>query len=70
MRKAAGTWAEFEPRFCALVAERHIADLYAPSFFAVPTALLCIEATAVHCHRWLVLEHLQRYCGNLEAVHF
>ena len=38
-------------------------------FETTPTALLCSEHTAEHCHRRLVLEYLQAKWGDVVAVH-
>ena len=51
------------------MAERHIEERLDRSLFAVPTALLCSEDTATHCHRRLVLDYLQEKWGELTVVH-
>jgi len=63
------TWAEYEPRFLALMAERRVQDLIDPGLFGVPTALLCSERTADRCHRRLVLEYLAQHWGDLGVTH-
>ena len=37
--------------------------------FAVPTALLCSEPTAKHCHRRVVVEYLDEKWNGVKAVH-
>jgi uncharacterized protein (DUF488 family) len=49
--------------------ERKIEEKLTPRLFEIPTVLLCSEATAVHCHRRLVLEYLREKWGNLEITH-
>ncbi|MGH2516899.1 MAG: DUF488 family protein, N3 subclade [Ktedonobacterales bacterium] len=68
-KKRKGSWDDYERRFLALMAERHIEAHLSPDLFAVPTVLLCSEVTADHCHRRLVLEYLQSKWGNLRIVH-
>jgi uncharacterized protein (DUF488 family) len=40
-----------------------------PDEFAVPTALLCSEATAEHCHRRLVCDYLAGHWSEVHATH-
>jgi uncharacterized protein (DUF488 family) len=68
-RKQKGGWEEYERGFRALLAERRVEDKLSPSFFTVPTVLLCSEPSAEHCHRRLVIEHLQQKWRNVEVVH-
>jgi uncharacterized protein (DUF488 family) len=70
-KREGGSWAEYERRFLALLAERQVEERLDPELFAVPTALLCSERTAERCHRRLVLEYLQRRWKEvpLEIVH-
>jgi uncharacterized protein (DUF488 family) len=63
------TWQEYESIFEQLMVERDIANRLDPNLFSVPTVLLCSEATADHCHRRLVAEHLQRAWGNVTITH-
>ena len=67
-KKQKGSWQEYEQRFLALMAERHIETALDRELFAVPTALLCSELTAEHCHRRLVLEYLQAHWGGLSVI--
>jgi uncharacterized protein (DUF488 family) len=53
-------WSEYESAFLQLIAERKIESTLDPQIFSVPTVLLCSELTPDHCHRRLVLEHLQQ----------
>lgn len=66
-RKGGGSWEAYEKGFRALLAERRIERL-ARALFDGPTALLCSEPTAEHCHRRLVAEHLAGYWPEV-AVH-
>lgn len=68
-KKRKGDWASYERAFLALMAERRIADTLTPADFEARTALLCSEATAEHCHRRLVAEHLARHWPVVEIVH-
>lgn len=62
-------WEDYECCFLALMAERKIEEKFSDGIFNVPTALLCSEATAEHCHRRLVLEYLQRHWGKFVITH-
>jgi uncharacterized protein (DUF488 family) len=68
-KKRRGSWAEYELRFRALMAERQIEVALSPGDFAARTALLCSEATADNCHRRLVCEYLAEHWTNVRAVH-
>ena len=69
VKKRKGSWESYERDFLALMADRKIEERLSPELFAVPTALLCSEPTAAHCHRRLVLDYLQGKWGNLQAIH-
>jgi Protein of unknown function, DUF488 len=49
--------------------ERKIEENIDRRLFEIPTALLCSEATAEHCHRRLILEYLQGKWGDLKITH-
>lgn len=68
-KKHKGSWADYETRFLALMAERRIEENIDKSLFDVPTVLLCSEDTAEHCHRRLVLDYLQEKWGGLTITH-
>ena len=68
-KKRKGSWQDYERRFLQLMEQRRIEEKIDRQLFEVPTALLCSEATAQHCHRRLVLEYLSRKWGNIKAVH-
>jgi uncharacterized protein (DUF488 family) len=68
-KKRKGSWQDYERRFLQLMAERRIEERISPDLFALPTVLLCSEATADHCHRRLVCTYLQEKWGDLEAIH-
>lgn len=68
-KKQKGSWQEYERRFLALMSERKIEAAIDRQFFAMPTVLLCSEATAEQCHRRLVLEYLRENWGDFEIVH-
>jgi uncharacterized protein (DUF488 family) len=68
-KKNKGSWPDYETKFLALMAERNIADRIDRAIFSAPTALLCSEPTAEHCHRRLVLEYLRDKWGDLSIVH-
>jgi uncharacterized protein (DUF488 family) len=52
-----------------LMAQRTIETALRPADFAVPTALLCSEATAENCHRRLVCEYLSDHWPELRTNH-
>lgn len=64
-----GDWPTYERDFDDLLAERRIETALDPADFETPTALLCSEATAEHCHRRLVCEYLAQHWQDLEAIH-
>lgn len=68
-KKQKGSWADYERDFAALLAARRIETALDPADFETPTALLCSEATAEHCHRRLVCEYLAQHWPGLEAIH-
>lgn len=68
-KKRKGDWASYEHAFLALMADRRIAEVLSPADFEARTALLCSEATAEHCHRRLVAEHLAERWPAVEIVH-
>ncbi len=68
-KKQKGSWSDYEQRFLALMRERRVEERISPQLFAIPTVLLCSEATAEHCHRRLVLEYLQEKWGEIEIIH-
>jgi uncharacterized protein (DUF488 family) len=69
-KKRKGDWSAYEQEFLALIRQRRIESVISPEpFRAAPTALLCSENTAEHCHRRLVLEYLQRAWGDIAIVH-
>uniref|UniRef100_A0A7V4THZ5 DUF488 domain-containing protein n=1 Tax=Candidatus Caldatribacterium saccharofermentans TaxID=1454753 RepID=A0A7V4THZ5_9BACT len=63
------SWEDYEKEFLALLRERAVEQRFSPDLFALPTVLLCSEASPTHCHRRLVLEYLQGHWGGLEIVH-
>jgi len=68
-KKRKGIWQDYERRFLQLMEQRKIEEKIDRQLFEVPTALLCSEATAQHCHRRLVLEYLSNKWGDIKAVH-
>ena len=68
-KKRKGSWQDYERRFLQLMEQRRIEEKIDRQLFEVPTALLCSEATAQHCHRRLVLEYLSNKWGDIKAVH-
>ena len=68
-KKNKGSWAEYETRFLSLMAEREIEKRLEKSLFAAPTALLCSEPTAEHCHRRLILDYLREKWGDFTISH-
>jgi uncharacterized protein (DUF488 family) len=68
-KKHRGEWSSYEKDFLRLMAERQIEQVLAPAEFAIPTALLCSEATADNCHRRLVCEYLVDRWPDVRPVH-
>jgi len=68
-KKHKGAWETYASRFNALIAERRIESSLDRSSFLVPTALLCSEPTAEHCHRRLVLEYLHDHWPEIVIHH-
>ena len=68
-KKLKGSWQNYEQLFLELMAERRIEERLNPDLFAAPTALLCSEATAIHCHRRVVVEYLNEKWTGVKAVH-
>lgn len=68
-KKKKGDWQEYEERFLGLMAERKIEAKIDAAQFSVPTALLCSEPTAEHCHRRLVLDYLSIKWSNISVRH-
>jgi uncharacterized protein (DUF488 family) len=68
-RKQRVDWAEYERRYCALLAERDIAGKLDRALFTVPAALLCSEASADRCHRRLAAEYLQLHWPSVTVTH-
>jgi hypothetical protein len=64
-----GSWPDYERAFLELLRERRVEEALDRDLFAVPTVLLCSEASAEHCHRRLVLEYLDREWNGIRAVH-
>jgi uncharacterized protein (DUF488 family) len=68
-KKRKGAWVEYEHEFLALMSDRRVEEHLNPDAFAVPTALLCSEATAEHCHRRLVCDYLSLHWPEIRPVH-
>jgi len=68
-RRHAMAWEEYEHRYLQLLREREVEHHMSRESFLTPTALLCSEATAEHCHRRLALEYLSGHWGGIELVH-
>ena len=68
-KKQKGSWDVYAALFLDLIRERRIETELNPDLFDVPTALLCSEPTADHCHRRLVVEYLQGKWSDVKPVH-
>ena len=68
-KKQKGSWDVYASLFLDLIKQRRIETELNPDLFNVPTALLCSEPTADHCHRRLVLEYLQGKWSDVKPVH-
>lgn len=69
VQSGAMPWAAYEAAYLALIEGRDVSKTLDRSLFAGPTALLCSEATAEHCHRRVAAEHLRARWGDLDIVH-
>jgi uncharacterized protein (DUF488 family) len=67
--KGAGEWSDYEREFRNPLAARHVEVVLEAPEFATPTALLCSEAGAAHCHWRLVCEYLAEHWPGLRAIH-
>jgi uncharacterized protein (DUF488 family) len=67
--RATSDWEAYKAGYAALLAERRPEMLFPPEYFALPTALLCAEPTAEHCHRRLAAEYLAERLGEKEIIH-
>lgn len=68
-KRVGADWTLFEQRFRRLLRSREIETTLGRDAFKQPTALLCSEATAEHCHRRLVAEYLQAEWADLRVTH-
>jgi len=68
-KRTGGDWALFAVRFHGLLRSREIETALARDAYNEPTALLCSEATAEHCHRRLIAEYLQTHWADLHITH-
>jgi uncharacterized protein (DUF488 family) len=68
-KKRKGSWAEYEARFLALMAQREIERNLDRSGFETPSVLLCSELSPDQCHRRLVLEYLRDKWGEIKVIH-
>jgi uncharacterized protein (DUF488 family) len=68
-KKRKGSWDVYEQAFLALMRARRIESVLLNESFSRKTVLLCSEPTAEHCHRRLVLEHLQKHWDGLSIHH-
>ena len=67
-KKERGSWADYEQRFLALMAERQI-EHTAAAQLRDGDCLLCSEHEPQHCHRRLVLEYLERSGVTMTVRH-
>jgi uncharacterized protein (DUF488 family) len=68
-KKRGGDWSSYERDFLALIGARRVEDTLDRAAFAAPTALLCSEPTAEHCHRRLVAEYLLERWPDVQLTH-
>ncbi|HKT38324.1 MAG TPA: DUF488 domain-containing protein [Ktedonobacterales bacterium] len=69
LKKRKGSWEAYERQFLALMRKRRIEQRIDRRLFAIPTVLLCSEATPDHCHRRLVAEYLRDQWGDVTIIH-
>ncbi len=69
-KKKKGEWNHYREKFLQLMLDRQIElQLDRQSYLELPSALLCSEHTAEHCHRSLVVEYLQSHWSDIKVVH-
>jgi uncharacterized protein (DUF488 family) len=62
-------WDEFQVLFNRLLEERKPLENFDLAKQPEVICLLCAEDKAVHCHRRLVAEYMQKHVGGLEIKH-
>ena len=67
-KKEKGPWGEYEKKFLALMAERHI-ETVVPRETLHEGCMLCSEETPEQCHRRLVAEFLKGQWGHVDIKH-
>ena len=67
-KKNKGPWDEYVKAFNALIKSRKIEKTVDPATLH-EGCLLCSEKTPEHCHRRLVVEHLQSHWKDVEVTH-
>lgn len=68
-KKRKGDWATYDRQFNEIMVSRKIERVLSPAEFELPTALLCSEATAEHCHRRLICEYLTEHWVDVHTTH-
>jgi uncharacterized protein (DUF488 family) len=68
-KKRKGDWSSYELEFLELMRDRGIEHRLSKITFEIPTALLCSEHTAEHCHRRLAMEYLRDAWGDIAIRH-
>jgi uncharacterized protein (DUF488 family) len=68
-KKRKGDWSTYEVAFLELMESRRVYEMLGSESFSRPTALLCSEATAEHCHRRLIAEFLAKRWPDVQIVH-
>jgi uncharacterized protein (DUF488 family) len=67
-KKQGGLWPDYERRFLALMADRHIEETVDRNTMD-SSCLLCSEHEPENCHRRLVAEYLRSKWKNFDIVH-
>ncbi len=67
-KKNGGDWDTYEREFRKLMKERHVENVVSRDLLE-DACLLCSEPTPEHCHRRLVVEHLQDEWGSFPVEH-
>lgn len=68
-KKRKGDWDTYERKFNEIMSSRRIEQVLSPTEFELPTALLCSEAIAEHCHRRLICEYLTEHWVDVHTTH-
>ena len=67
-KKHKGDWNVYEQEFLELMEKRRIESTFSQDLIQ-GGCLLCSEHLPKHCHRWLVVEYLEKHWGGITTKH-